>query len=460
MRALFGQKAGNRRISSGPFLTILLVALVAPLPAAAAKGGTTSGACRPKSACQSTSGDTTAPTVSITSPNPGATVSGSVSVSGTSSDNTAVSTVELSVDGGAFHPVTGTTSWNHLVDSAPLADGSHTFTARATDTSGNRSSTSVTVTVDNVVEAPADTQAPNVAIGDPNAGATVSGSVNVSGSASDNAGVAQVEIRVDGGNWVSASGTSNWSRSLDTAAYSDGSHTITARATDAAGNASTTSRSVTFDNAPEPTPSPTSSPSTAPNTQGTWTSPEGVRFEVNSAGPWTIAEIYKMVKDNATGPGDFATIAPKLTVRVVDGVSTMAYTSASTSNGVYTNFTARIDLAGVNSNFANRPDASVAHEYGHVWSMYHLHITKQKDWSSYLNARWSTADGSTTLATDSRLDSSYSWSRGEIFGDDYRLLFGTNAAITQRPAHMTTGLVDPRQVPHLRSFLVNEWTAK
>lgn len=444
------------------FLAILLLSLfAATLPAAAAKGGNGGGgngggggSCKPKNSCQATSGDTTAPTVTISSPASGGTVSGVVAVAGTSSDNSGVAAVEVSLDGGSYAPATGTTSWSRSLDTHTLADGLHTATARATDSSGNRSTSSVSFTVKNAVEPAPDTQAPTVAISNPGSSVTVSGTVSVAGSASDNTQVQRVEVRVDAGSWSLASGTSTWSKGVDTTAYSDGTHTIAARATDAAGNVSTSSRTVTFDNTPQTTPPPTT---TAPNTQGTWTSPEGMKIEVNSAGSWTISQIYTMVKNNAAGPGDFSTIAPKLTVRVLDGVSTMAYTSASTSNGVYTNFTGRIDLAGVNSNFANRPDASVAHEYGHVWTTYHLYITQQNNWSKYLNARWTTEDGSTTLATDSRTDSSYSWSRGEIVADDYRLLFGTNAAITQRPSHMSSGLVDPRNVPHLRNFFLYTW---
>src|SRR3954469_12269993 len=81
--------------------------------------------------------DRTAPTVSIGSPASGATVSGRITASGTASDNTAVASVAVSVDGGAYSPTSGTTSWSSSLDTTTLTNGSHTLTARASDAAGN-----------------------------------------------------------------------------------------------------------------------------------------------------------------------------------------------------------------------------------------------------------------------------------------------------------------------------------
>lgn len=94
----------------------------------------------------------------------------------------------------------------------------------------------------------ADTSAPSISIASPASGATVAATITVSGSASDNASLAKVEVKIDAGAFSVASGTGSWSYALNTAAYSDGAHTITARATDAAGNVASTSRSITFAN--------------------------------------------------------------------------------------------------------------------------------------------------------------------------------------------------------------------
>ena len=90
------------------------------------------------------------PTVAITSPSDGDTVSGSIDVTGASSDDNSVTDVDVSVDGGAFSSASGgVSSWSWSLDTTGLADGSHTITARATDTGGNTAEDSVTVTVDN-----------------------------------------------------------------------------------------------------------------------------------------------------------------------------------------------------------------------------------------------------------------------------------------------------------------------
>jgi serine protease len=91
--------------------------------------------------------DTSAPTVLLTSPASGATVSGSVAVSATASDNVAVREVRFFVDGAplATH---STSPYSATWDSSTASAGSHVVAAQATDTSGNNSSLSqVTVTV-------------------------------------------------------------------------------------------------------------------------------------------------------------------------------------------------------------------------------------------------------------------------------------------------------------------------
>ncbi len=89
------------------------------------------------------------PVVTIESPTDGATLSGDVAVSGTAADNEAVSRVEISLDGGAWEQAAGTDAWSHTIYELALADGPHTITARATDTSGNQGSATVNITTNN-----------------------------------------------------------------------------------------------------------------------------------------------------------------------------------------------------------------------------------------------------------------------------------------------------------------------
>src|SRR5262249_31756425 len=123
----------------------------------------------------STSGkrDTTPPSVAITAPAGGTSVSGMVTISGTASDNSGVASVAVSVDGGAFSMANGTQSWREPYDTTHLSNGHHPFTRQATDTAGNPATSSVTLSVSNSAPAPVDSVAPSVSIGTPLDGASL-----------------------------------------------------------------------------------------------------------------------------------------------------------------------------------------------------------------------------------------------------------------------------------------------
>lgn len=85
-----------------------------------------------------------------------------------------------------------------------------------------------------------DTTAPSTSITSPAGGATVSGTTKVTASASDDTGVSRVDFYLDGA--VRASDTTSpYEWSWDTAADANGTHTLTSRAFDAAGNSATSS---------------------------------------------------------------------------------------------------------------------------------------------------------------------------------------------------------------------------
>jgi hypothetical protein len=90
------------------------------------------------------------PTVSISNPANGATVSGTTTVSGVASDGLAITSVQLSIDGGAFANASGTTSWSFSLNTNSLSNGSHTLSAKVNDSSGNSATSSpVSITVNN-----------------------------------------------------------------------------------------------------------------------------------------------------------------------------------------------------------------------------------------------------------------------------------------------------------------------
>lgn len=101
-----------------------------------------------------TTADSIAPNVSITSPQNGATVSGSVVISAMASDNVGVSKVEFHVDGVLkFADVSN--PYAYSCDTASTANGPHTLKAKAFDAAGNtRESTVINVTVNNTVATP------------------------------------------------------------------------------------------------------------------------------------------------------------------------------------------------------------------------------------------------------------------------------------------------------------------
>jgi hypothetical protein len=219
----------ERRLFPTLLVSIATIGLLAAAPVASARvtgGGAKNGR-----------RDTLPPTVTITTPTPGATLAGTVTVAGTASDAGGIASISVSIDAGSYSPAGGTTSWTKTLDTTSLSNANHTVTTRATDVAGNSSTSSVTVLVSNV-DTTVDTTAPTVSITSPQNGASATtGAVLVSGSADDNVGVAVVTIAVDGGVPTAATGTTSWT--VATSALGAGPHSINARASDAAGNAGT-----------------------------------------------------------------------------------------------------------------------------------------------------------------------------------------------------------------------------
>ena len=176
--------------------------------------------------------DTTAPVVSMTAPTNNATVSGTTVLTATASDNVGVSKVEF-YRSGVLLTATNVAPYKYSWNTTSVANGSYTLVAKAYDNSANvAQSANVTVTVNNIV---ADTTAPTVSVTAPANNATVSGTVAVTASASDNTGVSKVEFYVNGA--LKATDTASpFSYSWNTTTGANGSYSITTKAYDAAGN--------------------------------------------------------------------------------------------------------------------------------------------------------------------------------------------------------------------------------
>jgi hypothetical protein len=94
-----------------------------------------------------------------------------------------------------------------------------------------------------------DTAPPAVSLLAPADGSTVFGAVSISASASDDRGVSGVQFKVDGGN-IGPLQPSPYQYSWNSRTVANGTHSIEAWATDAAGNSSSASASVTVSNGP------------------------------------------------------------------------------------------------------------------------------------------------------------------------------------------------------------------
>jgi hypothetical protein len=122
---------------------------------------------------------------------------------------------------------------------AGLAPGTYYYRVTAEDAAGNVS----TPSNEAAGTALADTQAPAVAITAPAGGSTVTGTITISATASDDQAVAGVRFRVDGANVGAEDTSAPYSYSWDTRTVPNGTHVLTAVARDT-GNNQTTSSSV------------------------------------------------------------------------------------------------------------------------------------------------------------------------------------------------------------------------
>ena len=189
-----------------------------------------------------------APTVTITSPSSGATfpLGTATTFSGSASDTP---------DGNVSSYIV----WRSNLDgqiglgasfSRTLTAGSHTITATVTDSTGHTTSATRTVTVTST------NTAPTVSISSPAAGTTFASGTTITftGSASDTQDGNVTNSLIWQSNIDGQIGTGgSFTRSLTA-----GTHTITARATDAAGLTGQTSRTVTV-SAPSSSPDPSTS---------------------------------------------------------------------------------------------------------------------------------------------------------------------------------------------------------
>jgi chitodextrinase len=180
--------------------------------------------------------DTTPPTTAVTAPADGSTVSGTVGVSATASDDTGVTKVDFLVDGSVASSSTAAPygfSW----DSTTVANGNHTLSSKAYDAAGNSATAPITVTVAN-----GDQQAPTVPSG-LTANATAYNSISLTWAASsDNVAVTGYRVIRNGVTIAQLGPVLSYT---DTPVTAQTTYSYQVTAFDAAGNSSALSTAAT-----------------------------------------------------------------------------------------------------------------------------------------------------------------------------------------------------------------------
>jgi len=190
--------------------------------------------------------DTSSPTINaVNGLTDGATVAGTVDITAEATDNLGVTGFTLTIDGAEVASETSGSlaySW----DTTAEADGEYTLVFKARDALGNSDTETYTVTVNNTT--PIDDEDPVV---DSVTGVTdmetVSGTVDITATATDNVEVTGFTLAI-GGAEVASDTDGALEYSWDTTAEFDDDYVLLFTASDAAANTGTATLTVTVDN--------------------------------------------------------------------------------------------------------------------------------------------------------------------------------------------------------------------
>lgn len=179
--------------------------------------------------------DVTPPTVSLSSPLSGATVTESMTVQGTAADDRALYVVRLFVDGSTYAFLSASPgNFATTVSTSNLSNGSHSLYAEARDTSGN-----ITVTDPISITVNRDVTPPSVSLTVPTSAVTLTGgSLSLAADASDDRGLAKVAFLLDG-YLLDEDTTPPFTATLNSDVFFNGDHTLVAKAYDLVGNVGT-----------------------------------------------------------------------------------------------------------------------------------------------------------------------------------------------------------------------------
>lgn len=323
--------------------------------------------------------DTQQPSIIITIPTSATsylTNSSSLAIGGTATDNVAVSSVDWARScGSCFYapavlsnPNTSSTNWN--ATATGLVPGANIILARATDSSGNTSTDTLTLTYDNTPPTVYILQP----INQPTYTTTLS-SINISGQANDagaiDSGITIVTWSNNGSAQQNTTGTTNWS--VSGIALTPGTNIITITATDGAGNTAAKTLNVTY-NAPDTLP-PTIT-ITQPTNNDSYTATASVVTLVGSASD--NVGINQITWINSRGGGGFASGADSWNISNIQlfaGNNIISVTakdaannSAADSLNVFYDSPALcvdVDLDGYKANCSTATDCNDANRFIH-----------------------------------------------------------------------------------------------
>ena len=239
---------------------------------AIASDGTTASATRSVTFGTSSTGTTTpptptnaAPSVSLTAPTSGQTVSGTIALSAIAADDKAVSRVVFSVDSTTL--ATDTASpFSASLNTTTLANGTHTVKAQSFDAEGLSATSQVSINVQNTTTPtpppPTSTSTPAPTSGalglwfkSPQMGNTVSGTLSGTKCYILGSGVTKVDFKIDSTSLNTDTTMSDGMQCvLDTTKFSNGTHTLTATATSSTGATRSDVISINIQNSGSTTP--------------------------------------------------------------------------------------------------------------------------------------------------------------------------------------------------------------
>lgn len=162
------------------------------------------------------------PSVAITIPVTGGIYNGTIDLSGTAFDDQGIVRVEISIDDGPWSIVEGATAWTYSLNTVSMTSGDHTMRVRAWDVTAFTQK-STTFVVD---------QPPSVTVNTPIDDVDYHKMLEINGAAEDDVEVLRIELRIDGGEWITTDGTDDWSYTIDTRDFDDGTHMLECRAFD------------------------------------------------------------------------------------------------------------------------------------------------------------------------------------------------------------------------------------